>query len=169
MFVLDHGNELFLWFGEGAGVFEKRKGQEIVNAIKEQRNGRPKVTLLDGAAANDTFWGLLGGAGPIAAATPDTDAVAATAVVLRLSDATGKLTLTEVGRGAAVKRTLLSSTDVFLVDVGHSVFVFVGSSCSDNEKRSALKYGHDYVGARVVGLVRVVEGFEPASFTAVFH
>ena len=43
--------QLDQWNGDESRVQEKRKGKEVVDAIREERNGRPKITVLDGQEA----------------------------------------------------------------------------------------------------------------------
>jgi len=85
----------------------------------------------------------------------------------QLSDSTGQLKLTEVASGS-FKKTHLKSADVFIVDIGPEVFVWVGKDSSKKEKALAIQYTSLYLknGGRQFGIpvVRVVEGNEPKPF-----
>jgi len=85
----------------------------------------------------------------------------------QLSDSTGKLKLTEVETGS-IKRSHLKSGDVFVVDVGPELFVWVGKDASKREKALAIHYAEHFLKhhGRPFGtpVARVLEGSEPSSF-----
>jgi hypothetical protein len=119
-----------VWQGSSTSPFERRKASELANAVKGDRQGRPKITVLDSQEDEPAFWDLLGGKGPVAnAAAGGSDADDAKSAVekslWRLSDADGVLTLNEQARGV-FKRDQLDSNDVFFVDLSHTVYVWIG-------------------------------------------
>ena len=89
-------------------------------------------------APDAAFWSALGGEGPIAPASeapaPEKEDVGE-GVLYKLSDASGALTCTEAKRGD-IKMSDLDSNDVFILDAGREIFVWVGSSASDAERRA---------------------------------
>jgi len=170
VFVLDLGLEIFTWNGSKGGIFEKRKAQEVAEQLREKRQGKPKLTILDGLEANDTFWKTLGGKPTkeqLPKETPDDKKVVLTKALHQLSDATGQLKLTEVATGS-FKKTHLKSDDVFIVDLGNELFVWVGKGASKKEKALAIQYATLYL--KHVGrqhgtpVVRIAEGSEPKDF-----
>jgi len=171
VFVLDNGLELFVWNGAKGGIFEKRKSQDVVNDIREKRQGKAKITILDGLEDHDTFWKILGGKptkDQLPKETPDDEkAKTFTKSLWRLSDATGDLKLSEVANGS-FKKSQLDKDDVFLVDAGDVLFVWVGSGTTKKEKANAIQYAALYLKhhGRPYGtpISRVVEGQENASF-----
>jgi gelsolin len=170
VFLLDNGLELIVWNGKTAGIYEKRKAQEITNALREERNGKPTVKILDGLEDHEHFWKILGGkpsAGQIAPATSDDVKVENPKALYQLSDATGDLKLTEVSKGSA-KKSSLKSEDVFILDAGHTVFSWIGKGTTKKEKANAIKYATDYLKKQGrpshTPVVRVLEGAEPAAF-----
>ena len=86
--------------------------------------------------------------------------------LLQLSDSTGTLELTEV-KPAVVSS--LKSEDVFLLDTGTEIFVWVGAGASKNEKNKALSYATQYLvkSGRPTSLpiTRVLETGNVNSFT----
>jgi len=170
-FLLDNGLELILWNGTTAGIAEKRKAQELVNALREDRNGKPTIKILDGLEDHEHFWKVLGGKpSSVAKATPD-EVKAAGKSLYQLSDSTGELKITEVSKGTIAK-TSLKSEDVFIVDIGHHVFVWVGKGTTKKERGSAIKYATDYFAKQGrpahVPITRVLEGAEPSAFGSAF-
>ena len=75
----------------------------------------------------------------------------------------GLFTLSEQARGQ-VSRAQLDSADVFFVDLGHTVFVWVGSGASPAERSKALPYAAAFLKAEQrspsTPVVRVSEGSE---------
>jgi gelsolin len=174
VFLLDRGLELIVWNGKTAGIHEKRKAQELTNAIRDERNGKPVVKILDGLEDHDTFWKELGGkpkAGEIAPATSDDVKVDNTKILFQLSDATGDLKITEVARGS-VKKSQLKSDDVFILDIGHTVYSWIGNGTTKKERSNAIKYATDYLKKNNrpshTPVVRVLEKAEPAAFWKAF-
>jgi len=171
VFVLDAGLEVYTWNGPKGGIFEKRKAQDVVNDIREKRQGKPKCTILDGLEDDEAFWKLLGGKPTkeqLPKETPDDDKQKVLVKSLwRLSDATGDLKLSEVASGS-FKKNQLDGSDVFLIDTGDTLFVWVGKGTSKKEKANAIPYGSLYLKhhGRPYGtpVSRVTEGAEPPSF-----
>jgi len=173
-FLLDNGLELIIWNGKTAGIHEKRKAQELTNALRDERNGKPVVKILDGLEDHDLFWKTLGGKpkpGQIAAASSDDVKVDNTKALFQLSDATGELKITEVAKGT-VKKTSLKSEDVFILDIGHTVYSWIGQKTTKKERANAIKYATDYLKKQgrpaYTPVVRVLEKNEPAAFFKAF-
>jgi gelsolin len=70
VFVLDGGLDIWQWNGRSSSVWEKRKGEEVVQGLMNERNGRPKKTVLQSGDDDAKFWALLGGKGAITAGAP---------------------------------------------------------------------------------------------------
>jgi len=174
-FLLDNGLELIIWNGKTAGIHEKRKAQELTNGLRDERNGKPSVKILDGLEDHDAFWKTLGGkpsSGQIAPATSDDVKVENTKVLFQLSDATGDLKITEVAKGT-VKKTQLKSEDVFILDIGHTVYSWIGKGTTKKERANAIKYATDYLKKNNrpnhIPVVRVLESAEPTAFWKAFN
>jgi len=175
VFLLDCGMQIFQWNGKSAGLFEKRKGMSTIEALKKERNGKPKSTVLDGLEDNAEFWKLLGGKpSKIADATSDDIKIEKRPrSVHKVSDSTGKLVVTKVGEGD-IKRTMLDTNDAFIVDDGTNIYAWIGAKASTEERRNAVKFGVDHCVASGLStdtrVSRVLEGQESgvAGFTASF-
>ncbi|KAF9427428.1 hypothetical protein BGZ94_004916 [Podila epigama] len=78
-----------------------------------------------------------------------------------LSNASGKLEFTLEGSGPEVTAELLDSNDVFILDVQHEVFVWVGANASAIEHRNGLHYAQEYINrqglARHTPIAKVME------------
>jgi len=169
-FLLDNGLELVIWNGKTAGIHEKRKAQELTNGLSDERNGKPTIKILDDLEDHGSFWKILGGkptAGQIAPATSDDVKVDNTKALWQLSDSSGDLKLTKVAEGS-VKKTHLKSEDVFILDIGHTVYAWIGTGTTKKEKANAIRYATDYLKKQNrpshIPVSRVLEKAEPAAF-----
>jgi gelsolin len=174
VFIIDNGLDIFQWNGKSAGIFEKRKAQEITAGLRDERNGRPKIKILDGVEDFEGFWTILGGqpkASEIAPATPDDVKIEHKKVLLHLSDASGTLKIDKISDGS-IKKTDLKKDDVFIVDVGHTVYTWIGSGASKAERAGGIKYATDYLTKEgrplTTPIIRVLDGSEPATFHKAF-
>jgi len=173
VFILDAGLKIWQWNGNKAAIAEKRKAQEVLNGLKEERNGKPKSKIVDSTEDDDEFWTLMGGKGKIHPEIPDEKVETPTKYIWCLSDSSGKLTVTEVASGKGnIKKSCLKSEDVFFVDNGHTVYVWVGSGTTKNEKDHAIEYATAFLKAAgrpmSTPILRVMEGNEPTSFNKEF-
>ena len=91
--------------------------------------------------------------------------------LIKLSDASGELKTTEVA-AERLERSMLVTDDVFIVDTGSEIFVWVGKGATPKEKRGGLANGVAYAeqserpkGTRVL---KVMEGSEPTTFKTNF-
>lgn len=176
VFVLDGGKIVIQWNGSKAGVLEKAKAAELVQAIEGEREGRAHGRVVSESDNDEEFWRLLGGKGPVAdAAAGGSDLEAEKqhqGELYRLSDASGKFEFKEVAKGDKIKRSHLDSNDVFILSTGAQVFAWVGKKASVGEKRKALQFAQEYVnkaGLPVhVSVARILEGGENEIFEDFF-
>lgn len=184
VFVLDGGLSLYQYNGDKCNVWEKRKGNEIVDGLQEDRSIDSKNTAIiegfgDSGESVDAFWEYFGGKPD--SAPPDTavndqeqkESGNVTPTINKVTDDSGKVVISEVVRGLKqFKRSLLESDDCFIVDLGYSVYIWIGSGSSKAEKREAMKYAVEYCMAsgRSIStpMVRVTEGNETEEFLSAF-
>lgn len=67
--------------------------------------------------------------------------LAYTSVFCSVSDESGSLETSLVAEGE-ISRDMLDSSDVFIVDDGKKVIVWIGSGASPDENKNALTYAH---------------------------
>ena len=58
-----------------------------------------------------------------------------------MSDETGSMETSLVAEGS-LSKDLLDPSDVFLVDTGKELFVWIGGGASPDEKKNAMTYAH---------------------------
>jgi gelsolin len=173
VFILDGGLKIWQWNGSKAAIAEKRKAQEVLNGLKEERNGKPKSKIIDSSEDDSEFWELMGGKGKIHPEIPDEKVEPATKSIWKLSDESGKLSVEQIAAGKGnIKKSHMKTEDVFFLDTGNTMFVWVGKATSANEKAYAIQYATDFLKAAGrpmnTPISRVAEGNEPAAFTREF-
>jgi len=172
VFLLDNGLEVFQWNGKKADPGERRKGGQLIQDLQTERCGKVKSLVLEEGAEEARFWEILGNHPQTLDPHPHKSRPAREKALFRLSDSSGKLSFTEVARGAAVKQNALKSEDVFILDNGREVFAWVGSKASPQEKKKALSYAEHYLKEKNIPLQspisRLTEGSENDVFTSSF-
>ncbi|KAL8009560.1 putative villin headpiece, villin/Gelsolin, ADF-H/Gelsolin-like domain superfamily [Plasmopara halstedii] len=177
-YVLDAGLELYLYAGKEANRLEKAKALEFITKTREARGGRPTVTLMDEEPETPGFWKALGGFEPVTRSI-ETDeeheiAVRKNTTIFRISGSIDdNLMVTDVTPPSEVlTKDILKSEDVFLIDVGIEIFVWVGKMASHSERTNALTIAVQYLKKEGrpphTPITRVVEDGETPLFTALF-
>jgi hypothetical protein len=87
--------------------------------------------------------------------------------------APSKVSFDVVARGDDIKRSQLTSDDVYVLDTGFQVFAWCGAQASSWERRHALQYAQLYVSyaqlPQSTPIVRIVEGGANTVFEATFN
>jgi gelsolin len=135
VFVLDNGLEVFQWNGAKADPTEKMHATKLLAELHSERNGKvAKPIIMDEGSEEAKFWQILGGKTEISKHVHQQHGPKRDKSLHKLSDASGKMTFSEVGRGK-ISKSALKSEDVFILDDGVQVFSWVGSKSSPNEKK----------------------------------
>jgi len=169
VFVIDFGDKLYQFNGKDCNKDEKMKAMQFVQKLRDEHGGaKLEVVEEEGSTEKekDTFLALL----PDEEIELDTeeDKVDGAHVkqLWRLSDESGKLKCTKVAEGN-LNRGMLDSKDVFFIDDGETLIVWVGRNASKNELRSGMMLGHNYLTKQknpIRPLRRVLEGREDKEF-----
>ncbi|KAG7376712.1 hypothetical protein PHYPSEUDO_012856 [Phytophthora pseudosyringae] len=177
-YVLDIGLELYLYAGKEANRLEKAKALEFISKTREARGGRANVTFIDEDPENAAFWEALGGFEPVTRSGESDEhhenAVKKNTTVLRVSGSVDdKLQVADVTPSSGVlAKDILKTEDVFIIDVGNEVFVWVGQAASESERKNALTVAVHYLKKEGrpshTPITRVVEEGETPLFTALF-
>ena len=196
VFVLDQGSRLILWPGPASSDRARARAMTVCMRRRQRGGGGgvAEVSIAEPstAAAPGTegeFWAALGGMP--AGGLPRVERVlplaervlvegGATALQLwQLSEVTAvyngrkKLQVLEMAaRGKPLRRELLSSTESFLLVSGARLWVWVGREAVTGERQKAMLYAQSFLQGKGLPLwtpvTRIVEGAEPAAFTACF-
>jgi len=175
VFILDVGLKVYTFQPSGAGVGERSAATALARAIDDQRGSKVEIHVFgydDKDAHAEFFWQYLGGKKAIKSAAEGGDDTKITDKkrVLKVSDASGTLKVEEV----PFARKSLNKNDVFIVDVLHSIFVWIGTGASVAERRNGFSLAQSYLNDqphrnKSTPIVRILEGGENEEFEASFH
>jgi hypothetical protein len=149
VYLLDAGMTLYQWNGRQANRQEKFKGLELLTKIKDaERGGKARQVFIESGQSGkdvDEFFKILNGSpadvrAEDAEGADDVASKSEPASLWRISDASGSLEITEVGRGK-LERGMLDDNDVFLLDGGGEVFVWIGKGATKQERLKGMEHG----------------------------
>ena len=176
--VYGNAGAVWVWHGSSANPDEKSRA----NSTAENMCTEGTVVTLESGDNDDdeTFWAYLEDDGDIAEASGADEGVEEFAPLLyKLGDA-GHEKVAEgepvkVGFGTAkpkIARSELQQDDVFLLDGGWDLFVWIGSQADLHEKVGALSradaYCREQSRAADLPLTLVKSGYEPSGFSGYF-
>jgi len=150
VFVLDLNDRVFQFNGLKCSHQEKLKAAQVVVDIKHRRGKKVDLTVIDQDSPtddDDDFWAAIGGRGPIRE-EPDGDNIEKhkhELKLLRMTESGNNLSYEFVAEGAAINPSLFHSDDVYFLDKGYIIYVWIGSSASKAEKHQGITYAQKYI------------------------
>ena len=178
VFNLDLGLQLFQFNGRTSGMWEKEKAREVIVSLRAERNGKPSLDVIDddGQGEGD-FWAAIHGKPSDLAeeGAPDTSVAPRQHAIFRCSDAHSlkKVKFTKVGQGA-LRKTMLDSDNVMVIDGGLEIFIWVGKHASKAERAHAMPMVEMFMRETKIDkytpVTKVVEGSRslPGAFESAF-
>ncbi|RUS75806.1 hypothetical protein EGW08_016433 [Elysia chlorotica] len=165
VFVLDLGNKLYQFNGDNSSVSERSKGMQWVLKQRTIRGEETKSEVLDGSGTSTSheFYQKLDSSEEEDNDDGDGDE---DKKLLRVNVETAE---SEVVKEGEASISDLASDDVFIVDSGETVFVWVGANASEDEKKNGIPYAHNYLrsnGSPWRSVTVVKEGQKCAQFTS---
>ncbi|KAF9692607.1 hypothetical protein EKO04_009594 [Ascochyta lentis] len=173
VFVLDKGNRIFVWQGRKCSPMERLKAAQAVQdltiakhvdvEVLSQEEARSKV-VVDYLGGQDLDFGTrFECARPVSAAS-ERDVKK----LFRLSDSRGELEFDLVKQGNGIGKEDLDGGDIFLLDVGNSIWIWEGSGASQAERAMWLKVAQRYLGiqpdAKDLSVAKVKQNNEGRAF-----
>lgn len=152
-FIVDLGNKIIAWSGSQSNIHERNKAKDLANQIRDgERKGKATVEIvLEGEEPSEMIE-KLGPKPELKDGNPEEDKEAdikhsQTAVLYKVSNATGKMNLTKVSDSSPFAKDLLLSDDCFVLDNGKNGQVFIWKGCKANteERKAALKVANDVI------------------------
>ncbi|THD21074.1 Severin [Fasciola hepatica] len=142
VFILDLGSSAYQWNGRNSNKEERYAAAKFISELQHERLGKCKGHVLDedNVEDNDIFLRVLPNV-PIKRSLAYLDR---TKCVYRLSDNSGDLKFELIATNSAPKK-LLHKDDVYFIDTGSQLFIYIGQDCSMVEKQNALSYAHRYL------------------------
>lgn len=180
-FVLFANNStVWVWHGESANPDEKARA----NALAERMCTQGTVTVLDqgsGDSDDTTFWGYLEEDGDIQEADDADEGIEEFCPLLFKLASDPDDEPEQVAKGEEVRygspvarigRDNLNEADVFLLDAGWELFLWMGSGADSSEKVAAMgkaeAYAKEDPRTADLPLTLVKSGYEPYEFSAFF-
>ena len=179
VFILDHGDKIWVWQGRKCSPMEKAKAAQVVHDMtlakhvpvevlaQEEPRSRRVVDLLGGKDVSATSFSA---PRPVSASGNQEPELNVDRKLFRISDSSGTLTFELVNEGSSINRSDLDGSDVFLLDTGRSIWVWQGLSASRTERATWLDVAQAYarnVRAAAISaqpIAKVAEGNESPAF-----
>jgi len=157
---------------------------DVSRKIKdEERGGKATFILVDHKEASvdpqeeKLFWDTLGGKKKVKSSQEggsDEQFEEKSAYILfRVSDASGKLEITEVGRAPHLNKDLLDSNDCFILDAGSEIFTWIGKGATKQERKESMITAQHFLKTQKkpdwTPISRCIEGAETPLFKSKFQ
>jgi len=184
VFILEKHDKIWVWQGKNCSPMEKARAAQVVNDITIAKHIDVEV-ISQIEPRSGIIVGLLGGndiqISNFDAPKPiqplkDSKIVSDSTrrKLFRISDDTGDITFDLVKDGKVIEMSDLDSNDIFLLDVGNSIWVWQGQKASKRERAIWFKIAQIYVhqlqkqqhdnNAVLLPIAKVVEGNESRAF-----
>ncbi|ORY67232.1 gelsolin [Pseudomassariella vexata] len=182
VFVLEKGDKIWQWQGKNCSPMEKAKAAQVVHDMtlakhvdvevvsQTESRSRALVNLLGGQDAEQTSFEAPRPVG----SSRKADGQSRPRRLYRLSDASGQMTFDIVKDGEPTSKSDLRGEDVFLLDTGSDIWVWVGLNASKAEKSTWIKVAQMYIRqyaeapnsaeAFAAPVSKVVQGHESPAF-----
>jgi gelsolin len=146
VFVLDAGLRIYDWRGKTSTGFEKLQATILVKKLWEKRNQKPQLFTIEQGEESEEFKEYF-----IKAKEEIKDEsllpplyqeqVVVQKKLMKLSEDDGKISFDEI----EYKKENLNSKDAFIIDIGNTLYVWIGKNASKIEKRFAVVYAKRYL------------------------
>lgn len=139
------------WTGVKANTSELYKVMQIANYIKSERKGKAEIIVIRQGEETKDFWDLIGGQKPIKNAQEGgvdaefEDKTIKQKSLWKCSNQTGKMVFEKIADGQNVKRTLINTMDIFVLDSSELLYVWIGKKASSEEKKDFMQLATNYL------------------------
>jgi len=160
-----HSDTGYAWYGKGSNEKEKESLRVLAD-----RFGISEIKEIEEEDEDDEFWEILGGKEEYFT-LPRTNNKPVPPRAFECSDATGNFIAEEIL--GVLHQTDLQPTNVFLLDVWESLFIWIGSESRDEEKEQVESLAKEYLETspskrKGTPIITVFQGKEPVTFTGFF-
>ena len=184
VFILDKHDKIWVWQGRNCTPMEKARAAQIVHDMTIAKHIDVEV-ISQIESRSGIIIGLLGGnntqisnfdAPKPVRPLKDFKTMGSDSIrrkLFRISDASGDITFDLVKDGKVIQMSDLDSNDVFLLDVGNTIWVWQGHKASKGERAIWFKIAQIYVhelqkqhdnNVALLPIAKVVEGNESRAF-----
>lgn len=190
VFVLDTWTKVFQWNGKNANPSEKLKAGAYIDSVVLARGKDTKKEVVEEGSEGEEFWSFVPEKFSTACVTwktyevqkeakeSDEDVKAFKKQLFRLQEQGGGLTFKKVKSAEEkhknkVAKAYLDSGDVFILDDGFIVWVWIGKNASAKERGGGMNYAMKYIKNKkrpvYMPIRQIREEKEPLVFLEHFH
>ncbi|NWI99837.1 CAPG protein, partial [Crypturellus undulatus] len=148
-FILDLGQSILVWCGAKANALERNKAQDLATAIRDgERRGKARVEVVADGEEPPEMLQVLGPKPALQEGSPEEDVTAdQTNAAAAVSDATGRMDLTQVAASSPFSQSLLCADDCFVLDNGAcgKIYVWKGRKANEQERQAALRVAEEVI------------------------
>lgn len=170
-FVLVTPQLVYVWKGHGANDLEESVATRIAAVLQQGYLGKGGRSMqnVEETKEPEAFWQALGGKADYAC-TPVGDPVAQDPRLFRCTNCGGRMGVEEI---VDFTQSDLEDGDVYVLDVGTSIFVWIGSGANEEEKTFAKGVSQRFLqeyhhGDADIPCLEIVPRHEPLFFTQHF-
>ncbi|XP_064634759.1 severin-like isoform X2 [Lineus longissimus] len=144
VFVLDFGEKIYQFNGKTCSIKEKTKAQAYVQKLRDAHNA--KLDITDESSSDwrqiEEFMSLMPDEEIVV--EPEPEGAPDCKVLYQVSDKSGSLVITKVAEGS-LNKGMLKREDVFFIDTGRDLTVWIGKGASKAEINCGMVYGHNFL------------------------
>jgi len=182
-FVLDMGNNIYVWQGTEANKYEKNAAVYYAQNLKNHEmksHAEVHFPQTMGGDVEAEFWSHLEGSADDVkeahAVEEKPDPTEEEKLMYRLwhvrEDAEGKM-LTDEVKDRPLRRTMLDDTDTYILELYNKVYVWQGHGASDNEKYACMRicvtHKEKMKKPKGTSITRIPQGCEDSLFVSFFE
>ncbi|XP_057696348.1 gelsolin-like isoform X2 [Corythoichthys intestinalis] len=150
-FIIDLGKDIYHWAGSECNRYERLKATQLAVDIRDnERRGRAELHLIDEGEEPKEVIKVLKEKPELPPGSADVTQMQTSksqASLHKVSDASGKMTLTEVSKKNPFKQEMLKCEDCYILDNGldHKIFFWKGRKANPKERKAALTYVDQFI------------------------
>ncbi|XP_054854361.1 macrophage-capping protein [Eublepharis macularius] len=152
-FIVDLGDMIITWCGAKSNILERNKARDLATAIRDsERKGKAKVEIVADGEEPIEMTAVLGPKPILKESSPEEDVMAdrknaVAAALYKVSDMTGKMSLTKVSDSSPFSQDQLVTDDCFILDNGQcgKIFIWKGLRANEQEQQAALKVSEAFI------------------------
>ncbi|XP_071380443.1 scinderin like a [Centroberyx affinis] len=174
-FIIELGMDIYHWAGSECNRYERLKTSQMALSIRDnERNGRPKVHMIEEDCEPDAVIKVLGSKPNLPPGSSDDESTDKSnkkkASLYVISDAAGSMTTSLVTQSNPFKQEMLSPSECYILDNGadKNLFVWKGPSANPSERKAALKAAENFIKEKHYPNSTQVQIFPAGSETILF-
>ncbi|AWP11483.1 putative adseverin-like [Scophthalmus maximus] len=149
-FIIDLGENIFIWAGSKSNPFERLKSIDLAIEIRNnERAGKAVIHHIDEGSEPDVVLDLLGPMPNIPPGTSDKlpDKKNIPPTLYLISDAAGSMKTTKMADKPPFQQDALSNSDCYILDNAgdRKIFVWKGKDANPDERKAALTAANKFI------------------------